>query len=99
MEIFVSWSGERSESVARALYGWLPLVIQSSKPWMSREIEKGTRWDDVISETLERCSFGVICLTPENTASEWILFEAGALSRRFATRVFVRICSIFAKAT
>jgi DNA-binding XRE family transcriptional regulator len=25
--------------------------------------------------------FGVICLTPENTSSPWVLFEAGALSK------------------
>ena len=82
MDIFLSWSGPRSEAIARALNKWLPLVLQSVKPWMSREIEKGSRWDDVISERLEKTDFGVVCLTPEALTSDWVLFEAGALSKK-----------------
>ncbi len=82
MDIFVSWSGPRSEAVARALCEWIPLVLQSVKPWMSREIEKGLRWDDVIADRLETANFGIVCLTPENLTAEWVLFEAGALSKK-----------------
>jgi hypothetical protein len=33
--VFISWSGERSKLIAEAFYEWLPMVIQSAKPWMS----------------------------------------------------------------
>jgi hypothetical protein len=81
-DVFLSWSGTRSEAVAHALFEWIPLVLQPVKPWISREIEKGSRWEDTISERLEVANFGIICLTPENLRSEWLLFEAGALSKK-----------------
>lgn len=90
MDIFISWSGDRSEAVANALYRTLPLIIQAAKPWMSREIEKGSRWDDVISAKLECCDFGIVCLTPESLESAWLLFEAGALSKKFKD---TRVCT------
>ena len=82
MDVFISWSGRRSEAVARALRDWIPLVLQSVTPWISRDIEKGSRWDDVIAERLEQSNFGIVCLTPENLDAEWLLFEAGALSKK-----------------
>jgi hypothetical protein len=27
MQVFLSWSGEQSKAIARALYDWLPTVI------------------------------------------------------------------------
>jgi hypothetical protein len=82
MKVFISWSGERSKSVANSLYDWLPTIIQSLKPWMSEySIDKGTRSIPAISQNLEETQFGIICLTPENLESPWLLFEAGALSK------------------
>lgn len=82
MDIFLSWSQTRSEAVAKALYEWIPLVLQPARPWLSREISKGARWDDVVSRKLESSDFGIVCLTPENLQSDWLLFEAGALSKK-----------------
>lgn len=82
MEVFISWSQPRAEALAIALRDWIPLVIQQVRPWTSRDIAKGSRWEDVISEKLDACNFGIICLTPENLASDWVLFEAGALSKK-----------------
>ena len=82
MKIFISWSGERSKSVANALHDWLPNVIQSLQPWMSEsDIKKGARWGPDIASQLEEARVGLICLTPENLEEPWILFEAGALSK------------------
>ena len=82
MHIFISWSGNRSKAVAEALREWLPNVIQAVRPWMSgSDIEKGQRWSFDVAEQLAKSKVGIICLTPENLAAPWILFEAGALSK------------------
>ena len=82
MNIFISWSGNRSHHIATALKEWLPNVIQTLDPFLStRDIKKGKRGNIEIQENLENANFGIICLTPENTKSKWILFESGALSK------------------
>ena len=82
MEVFISWSGDRSEKVAEALRDWLPSVIQSVNPFMSAsDIEKGSRWSNDLAIHLEGAQFGLICLTQENLKAPWLLFEAGALSK------------------
>lgn len=86
MDLFISWSGERSELVANALAQWLPKVIQAVRPWLSSEsIDPGIRWGPEVANALERSTCGVLCLTPENLSSPWMLFEAGALSRSVST--------------
>jgi hypothetical protein len=89
--VFISWSGERSRLVAEALRGWLPFVLQTVKPWMSvTDEEKGSRWESEISARLEETEVGIICLTPENLNSPWLLFEAGALSKKLSES---RVCT------
>lgn len=86
MKIFLSWSGERSKSVAVALRDWLPMLLQNTAPWLSdRDIGAGERWALEIGKRLEDSSFGIICLTRENVEAPWLLFEAGALSKALAT--------------
>ena len=82
MKVFISWSGERSKALAVALKEWIPLILQYAKPWVSeKDISAGERWAQAISGELESSNFGILCITPENLSSEWILFEAGALSK------------------
>ena len=82
MDIFISWSGERSRVVAEALRTWLPKIINAIKPWLSSaDIDKGARWSTDVASRLEVARAGIICLTPGNLHSDWILFEAGALSK------------------
>ena len=81
MHIFISWSGSRSKTLAETLASWLEQVVQAVEPWLSIDITKGTRWSAEVSEKLETAKVGIICLTPENLAEPWILFEAGALSK------------------
>jgi hypothetical protein len=82
MKVFISWSGERSEALAKALREWFPLVLHYVEPWLSKsDIQAGERWNVEIAKGLESCNFGVLCITKENVNSPWILFEAGALAK------------------
>lgn len=82
MDVFISWSGPRSGAVAKALKQWLPQVVNSINPWLSAEdIDKGARWGSKLADTLRTCQAGIICITPGNVHSDWLLFEAGALSK------------------
>jgi hypothetical protein len=82
MKIFISWSGERSRHIAEGLRDWIPHLINDASPWLSSaDIEPGARWGPHITANLEQTDFGILCLTPENLAEPWILFEAGALSK------------------
>ena len=82
MKVFISWSGKRSHALADALHHWIPLVLHYVEPWLSQaDIEAGQRWADHVAKELEATNFGVICVTQENVASSWVLFEAGALAK------------------
>lgn len=84
MKVFISWSGDLSKLVAEALRWWLPKVLQAVKPFMSEEdTGKGTLWVTELARELRETEFGIICLTPDNLAAQWIHYEAGALSRSF----------------
>lgn len=82
MRVFISWSGERSKVLARALKEWLPLVLYNVVPWMSEvDIAAGERWEIEIAKELEGANFGVTCVTRDNVDAPWMLFEAGALAK------------------
>src|SRR6266571_6593698 len=82
MKVFISWSGPRSQVVAEALRDWLPLVLHYVEPWLSRaDLAAGERWADAVAKQLESTNFGIICVTRENVAAPWILFEAGSLAK------------------
>lgn len=82
MNIFLSWSGEKSKKVANLFKDWLPQVIQAIKPWVStQDIESGKGWHSQIQGSLNISSFGIFCLTKDNKDTPWILYEAGAISK------------------
>lgn len=82
MNLFIAWSGERSKQVALAFRDMLRKVIQIIEPFMSEEdIEKGSRWSDVLAQQLQENDSGLVCLSPENLTKPWLNFEAGALSK------------------
>lgn len=87
MRLFISWSGPRSKAFAEYLQRWLKKTIQAVEPWLSSEIPKGARWSVEIAARLEQSEFGIVCLTRDNLHAPWILFEAGALSKKQKTRV------------
>jgi hypothetical protein len=82
MNVFISWSGENSKKYAEVLRNWLPAVLQLVKPYFTpSDIEKGTRWNTEIAKELESAQVGILCVTRDNLHSDWIMFEAGALSK------------------
>lgn len=92
MELFISWSGEKSKKLAEAIREWIPCVIQSVKPYFTPEdISKGQRWSSEISSKLESSKIGIIILTPTNLEAPWLMFEAGALSKSVET---ARVCPL-----
>ena len=82
MNLFISWSGERSRKFAIELKDWLCNVIHYLQPWMSEiDILKGKRWGHEIGKKLSDYKIGILCVTPENQESPWLHFEAGAISK------------------
>src|SRR5258708_25766630 len=50
--------------------------------WISREdLAAGTFWSESLQKELDGFDAAILCLTPENTRSPWMLFEAGALMK------------------
>jgi len=92
MKVFISWSKKDSRKFGEALRGWLPAVLQFVKPYFTpSDVEKGSRWNSEIAKELESSKMGIICVTRENLHSDWILFEAGALSKSLEKS---RVCPI-----
>lgn len=92
MRVFISWSGDRSRRLAESIRGWLPHVLQNVETYFSPDdIDKGSRWSASLAQELEACQVGLICLTRENLEAPWIMFEAGALAKRFDVS---RVCPL-----
>jgi signal transduction histidine kinase len=90
MKVFLSWSGTRSRLLAAALRDWLPNVLQLVQPWMSdTDIRSGGRWSADLAKELEQTEIGIICVTPENQDTPWVMFEAGAISKVVATAAVI----------
>jgi hypothetical protein len=82
MDVFISWSGEKSGVVAKVIGKYLPALINDAAPWLSsKDISVGARWSKEITSKLETAQIGVTCLTSENQHEPWILFEAGAVAK------------------
>lgn len=85
MKLFISWSGEQSREVATALSKWFPVVLRGIRPFISDDIEKGSRWQAKLDSELDTTDYGILCLTQQNIAAPWLLYEAGALAKSVAS--------------
>jgi hypothetical protein len=82
MEVFLAWSGFRSKAVATALLDWLPVVLPAVEPWMSQtDVADGRSRLQEIATKLLQADLGIFCVTRDNLADPWMVFEAGALSK------------------
>lgn len=85
LKVFVSWSGDLAKRVAIDLRDLLPVLFDGVTPWVSdRDIDAGGRSMEEIARQLDETEFGIIVTTRDNQNSQWLNFEAGALSKRFA---------------
>ncbi|MEB0077975.1 TIR domain-containing protein [Pseudomonas sp. CCI3.2] len=82
MKVFISWSGPVSKRLGESIRDWLPGVLQLVTPYFTpSDIEKGGRWASDIAKELSSAELGILCVTRDNIHSDWLLFEAGALSK------------------
>lgn len=82
LQVFISWSGERSLEIAKQLKIWLPDVVRNAEPWLSNEdLRKGLQWLPELNKSLNSTGFGISVLTAENKNSPWLIFEAGIISK------------------
>jgi hypothetical protein len=85
--LFVSWSKE-GKAIANQFKDWIEDVLSTIIVFCSdQDIEKGERAVSAIFDRLDECSIGVIVITPNTSSSQWIHFEAGALSKGPGSRV------------
>jgi len=56
------------------------------------DIPKGTHWPNEVGTRLESCDVGIICVTADNQAAPWLLFEAGALAKKLSQNA--RVCTL-----
>ncbi|HAU2760764.1 TPA: TIR domain-containing protein [Salmonella enterica] len=82
MDLFLSWSGERSKKLALIFNEWVLNVLPTLDIYISlKQIKPGERWIDSIGKGLQNNYTGIFFLVRENISSPWINFEAGAISK------------------
>jgi hypothetical protein len=90
MKVFVSWSGEPSQTVAQALTQAIGSVFSNAETWLSSaEIQPGQQWFKELMDALDSTKFAIACLTTRTKAAPWIMFEAGAASGKFGAMKLV----------
>lgn len=84
MNVFISWSGERSRHAAEAFRHFLPMILarHPSEFYISTGIYKGADWEKNLREGLQNADFGILCVTRDNFAAPWMIYEAGFLSHK-----------------
>ena len=82
MSVFISWSKRRSKEVAIALRQLLDECLCPMGIWTSTvDMGAGLKWFEEIERHLGEATVGIVCITPENFTSPWVLFEAGSMLR------------------
>ena len=87
MKVFISWSGENSQKIAKKLAKALKDIFSDNSEFetfiSAENIEGGKAWFEAIRKELKVCDRAIICCTPENVDTSWINFEAGASLMNF----------------
>ena len=80
-QIFISWSGEKSKSVAELYRKWLNDNFQVESWFSCENIESGKISLIPLFKALKDATFGLFFITKDNWNAPWINFEAGAISK------------------
>lgn len=82
-KIFISWSGDNSKLIAKALKTTLENQIFANTGLQcfvsDLDISSGDDWWQKIKSELRSCKLGIACITKENLIAPWIYFESGAM--------------------
>ena len=80
MNIFISWSGCRTKSVAVALREMIVKLKIGFNPWTSvQDIAVGRVWRNELFKSLKIAEIGIVCTSRNSLKSKWVQFEIGAL--------------------
>lgn len=80
MDIFLSWSGDRSKKLATEFNSFIAKIIQQCNPFLStQDINLGEIWQRALLKEIVNRKFGLLFITPENKLSHWLHYEAGGL--------------------
>jgi len=93
-EFLLCWSEARSHCVASAFREFLlhlnqELIVPQDlqlAPFLSENIEKELFWFQAVEHELEFREAAILAVTPENTDSPWMHYEAGAIANRRSGR-------------
>ncbi|MBQ6207416.1 MAG: hypothetical protein IJK52_10080 [Oscillospiraceae bacterium] len=67
--------------MAKAFKEWLPVLFDGLDIYLSSSMNKGVPWLAVLDENLKKANFAILCVTRENRAAPWLMYEAGVLSQ------------------
>lgn len=80
-KIFISWSKNKSEELAKLTKHTLEELLPSTNFFMSDEdIQAGDCVQNTIMHQIEQCDILILCFTSDNKKSPWLLYEAGYAS-------------------
>ena len=84
MQIFISWSKDKSKELALAIKDFLEGLFHNSiKIWMSdQSIDYGAMFTVKINDALKASHKCIAILTNDNYHSPWIMYEIGAVAGR-----------------
>lgn len=82
-QVFLSWwSGDYSQQIAKIFAGWLNEIFDGRIPevYYAKDcLEVGKEIRIALARQLSKTKIIILCYTPHNLKSEWMLFEAGAV--------------------
>lgn len=92
LNIFISWSGITGKQIAEKLKYLMVNVMQFADGEVflaPADISKGKAWRDELRTRLLESNSGIFILTPDTKPSEWMAFEAGAVSTKAGQKCLI----------